>query len=66
MQCSSGPTVVLEPAEQEPVAGSSTARAARAAAGRAPPGRDGLLLVQHPCAAWPMQMLRCTQETALL
>ncbi|MFJ3164390.1 hypothetical protein [Streptomyces kanasensis] len=22
--------------------------------------------MQHPCAAWPMQMLRCTRATALL
>lgn len=25
-----------------------------------------LLPVQHPCAAWPMQMLRCTRDTTRL
>ncbi len=37
-----------------------------AAADRAAPAGADLLPVQHPCAAWPMQMLRCTRDTALL
>lgn len=56
---------LLATAEQQVLAGSSTARAANSSYPSLY-GRAGLLPVQHPCAAWPVQMLRRTRDTSLL